>query len=157
MTPPSRPPAPGNLRRTGVRYYFAYGINMDDTGMSVRCPGARQIGVAALEGFRFALDPRGFATVVRDRRARVLGVLWTLSARDERALDAFEAVRHGLYRKERLVVAVGRRRRRALVYRSRGRRRAGRPRRAYLREILRAARRQGLDQAYVTTLERLLI
>lgn len=154
MTASFRAHAGERLRLTGVRYHFAYGINMDDGAMSVRCPGARRVGVAALPGHRFALGSRGFATVVPDRRSSVPGVLWILNARDERALDAFEAVRQGLYRKELKTVRVGGRARRAIVYRARGRRPA-RPRRAYLDQIVRAARRQGLDETYVKLLRRI--
>lgn len=127
---------------------------MDDAWMSIRCPGARSLGSASLPGYRFALGSRGFATIVPDRRHTVQGILWVLGARDERALDVLEAVRHGLYWKEWLTIRIGHRRRRALVYRARGRR-PGRPRRLYLQAIVRAARRQGLDGDYVDALERL--
>jgi hypothetical protein len=79
--------------------YFAYGSNMDADAMGLRCPGARPIGLARLARHRFGLMAEGWATVTRDPRASVWGVLWSLSLSDVRPLDAYEDIGSGLYSK----------------------------------------------------------
>lgn len=79
--------------------YFAFGSNMVATQMAERCPGAQFIGPAVLGDHRFHIGRRGYGTVAPESGAVVHGVLWELSAGDEAALDVYEGVRHGLYRK----------------------------------------------------------
>ena len=78
---------------------FAYGSNMDADAMTRRCPSARLLGRAYLPRHRFDLLPDGYATVVRDPAATAFGVLWELSFGDFAALDRYEAVAQGAYRK----------------------------------------------------------
>ena len=40
--------------------YFAYGSNMNRSAMTRRCPGARAIGTAVLEGYRFFVGLDGW-------------------------------------------------------------------------------------------------
>ena len=55
-------------------------------------------------GLCFAVRARGYATIVPDRSARVVGVLWSLTPVCERTLDEFEEIDGGLYRRESVVV-----------------------------------------------------
>lgn len=86
-------------------HYFAYGANMCRRSMARRCPTAEPVGPARLKGWRFAISRDGYATVLRAPAAVTHGVLWRLTEADLRALDAFERVAMGLYRRERLRVA----------------------------------------------------
>jgi len=58
--------------------YFAYGSNLDGAQMRRRCPSARLVGAAILDGYRLGFAGQsaawggGVATVVRDREGRVL-------------------------------------------------------------------------------------
>lgn len=45
-------------------YYFAYGSNMDIEQMKHRCPSSVEAGVALVNGYRFALDAAGVATIL---------------------------------------------------------------------------------------------
>lgn len=53
--------------------YFAYGSNLDGAQMRRRCPSARLVGAAILDGYRLGFAGQsaalggGVATVVRDR------------------------------------------------------------------------------------------
>lgn len=85
-------------------YYFAFGSNVVPAQMAKRCPGVTSIGNAVLEGHRFRIGRRGYGTVVPEPDATVHGVLWALRPEDEAALDVYEGVRHGLYRKVRCPV-----------------------------------------------------
>lgn len=79
--------------------YFAYGANMDPVHMAEHAPGARGAGAAVLEGHRFGIAALGFGTVRPDPAARVHGVLWELTDADLEALDRFEGVGDGAYRR----------------------------------------------------------
>src|SRR5712692_1854169 len=70
--------------------HFAYGSNMSRALMRGRCPAARALGAASLEGWRFVITRDGYASLVRDCGALVHGVLWRLTPRDLAALHAYE-------------------------------------------------------------------
>ena len=105
--------------------YFAYGANMERAAMRRRCPGATAVGIARLIGWRYVIVD-GYGSVAHAPGGQVLGVLWRLTPRDLAALNIFESLDSGLYRRARLTVETGAKRARALVYvgRRRGRRRA---------------------------------
>ena len=75
---------------------FAYGSNLDEAQLRQRCPGARQVGVATLEGYRLgfagqsAMWGGGVATLVPDPQGSVSGVVWALTSEDLARLDRFE-------------------------------------------------------------------
>ena len=70
--------------------YIAYGSNMVQEQMAVRCPDARLIGTGYITGAR--LEFYLHATVERtgDNRNRVPVAVWEINDRDERSLDRFE-------------------------------------------------------------------
>jgi gamma-glutamylcyclotransferase (GGCT)/AIG2-like uncharacterized protein YtfP len=135
--------------------YFAYGANMDAAAMSHRCPKARPLGRARLARRRFIIMEAGFASVAPDPRANVHGVLWDLALADVPALDRFEEIARGLYRKISQPVlreaggAVS-----ALVYVGSSIK-PGEPHPGYLESIIDAAREWSLPAPYVAFLETL--
>ena len=96
--------------------YFAYGSNMDVAAMAARCPRSVALGRARLIRHRLTLMREGWLTAVRDPRATVHGILWNLSLADVPALDRYEGVSTGLYRKALQAVATETGAKRALVY-----------------------------------------
>lgn len=82
--------------------HFAYGSNMDAAAMARRCPRARLLGPARLAGWRFALMPSGYATILPDPRRSVHGALWDIAIADMPALDRYERIDQGLYVKRSL-------------------------------------------------------
>ncbi|MBI4274919.1 MAG: gamma-glutamylcyclotransferase [Rhizobiales bacterium] len=134
--------------------YFAYGANMDREGMARRCPGAVAQGLAALEGYRIFITRDGYASVTRAAGACVHGVVWRITPRDLAALNAFESLESGLYRRVMLPVRVGEGRANALVYvgRSSG---EGRPRPGYIELVVAAARDWDLPLGYIESVARL--
>lgn len=86
--------------------YFSYGANMDPVQMAERCPSAIRIGSALLDQHRFAIAAGGFGTVHSAAGHRVHGVVWQLTPPDLAALDAFEGVAEGFYRKGLAEVVV---------------------------------------------------
>ncbi len=134
--------------------YFAYGLNMDRAGMARRCPGALAHGPATLVGFRFFVMREGYASLMRAPGEIVHGVLWRTGPRDLAALDAFESLDSGLYRRATLPVRANGGWMNALVYigRTRGQ---GPPRPGYLDLVAAAAREWNLPAAYIDSIERL--
>jgi gamma-glutamylcyclotransferase (GGCT)/AIG2-like uncharacterized protein YtfP len=128
--------------------YFAYGTNMHRTSMRLRCPGAHAIGTGMLSGWRLLVTVDGYVSIVRRQGGCVHGVLWRLTARDLAALDAYEAVAAGLYRRRVLTVLADERRQSAQVYIGRSIAQ-GRPRPGHMALVLAAAREWDLPAAYL--------
>ncbi|MEE7489999.1 gamma-glutamylcyclotransferase family protein [Methylobacterium oryzae] len=131
--------------------YFAYGANMDAAAMALRCPVSRLIGGGHLPGHRFIIMREGYASVVRDPRRTVWGVLWELARDDIPALDRYEGVAGGLYTKAALPVRTAGGVKRALIYRGCSTA-PGRPRPGYLEAVVAAARAAQLPPAYLREL-----
>ena len=133
--------------------YFAYGANMERAAMRRRCPGAVALGPALLRGWRYVIVD-GYGSVGPASGSCVFGVLWRLTPRDLAALNAFESLDSGLYRRVTLSVELGQRRVRALVYIGR-RRGSRRPRPGYQERLVAAAQEWRLPKRYVAELRRL--
>lgn len=126
---------------------------MERAAMRKRCGAAVPLGPAALRGWRYVIA-QGYGSVAPAPGACVHGVLWQLTPRDLAALNAFESLDSGLYRRAMLTVETGTQRARALVYvgRQRGRQRAM-P--GYQERIVAAARDWQLPPRYIAQLVRL--
>ncbi len=135
--------------------YFAYGANMDIAAMAMRCPGAKPLGVARLPRHRFIVTTDGYASVVRDPRTEVHGVLWDLALSHVRVLDKFEDVDRGLYTKIMQPVIAAGGPRRALVYVAASST-VGVPRTGYLESVIASAESWILPRAYVQEMKRFL-
>jgi len=133
--------------------HFAYGSNMSRTLMHRRCPTAVAIGTARLDHWRFVVTRDGYASVMPAPGNTVQGVLWRLTPRDLAAVNTYESVDSGLYRRRMLPVTCALGRVSALVYVGREQR-AGRPRPGYQDLVVAAARDWALPDAYVETLRR---
>lgn len=132
--------------------HFSYGANMDRAGMAKRCPGAKALGRAILDGYRFVITSDGYASVTPARGCAVHGVVWRLTPRDLAALNSFESLSSGLYRSVPMPVLLGNARVRATVYV--GRAGEGKPKPGYLETIMDAARGWRLPAEYIEGLER---
>ena len=90
----------------------------------------------------------GYASVLRDPRAVVHGLVWDLALADVPPLDRYEGVSGGLYVKAQVPILTERGARRALVYLGTDAG-PGLPRPGYLEGILAAARELGLAERYL--------
>ncbi len=133
--------------------YFAYGSNMQRTAMARRCPTARAVGPAVLEGYRFFVGIDGWGSVKPSPGEAVHGVLWLLTPRDIAALHAYELLHQGLYDVRHLPVRIGSKRARAMIYLLR-RRAHGKPKPGYVEMIAVAARAWKLPEPYIRSVER---
>ena len=133
--------------------YFGYASNMDEGQMAERCPGARFLDAAILPDHGFVVTSQGYANVVPSPGDAVFGILWEVTPADEAALDHYEGVRPGLYRKEQVgVTTTGGKNVRALIYLA-TEKTTGRPRAGYLELVVSAARRHHLPEDYIRRLE----
>jgi len=85
--------------------YFAYGSNMDEIQMDERCPSAKVVGIGKLEGYRFALDVKGVATVTKDENNCVWGIVWEICGEDIVNLDKYEGIKAQCYKHSFLPVS----------------------------------------------------
>lgn len=77
--------------------YFAYGSNLNIAQMARRCPRATPIRAFALKDWQLVF--RGVADIVQKSGAVVWGGVWDITDECERALDRYEGLSSGLYRK----------------------------------------------------------
>jgi gamma-glutamylcyclotransferase (GGCT)/AIG2-like uncharacterized protein YtfP len=90
--------------------YAAYGSNMDPAQMAQRAPHSPQRGTGWLEGWRLTFGGEqigwegALATVVEAEHEQVFVVLYELAEADEEALDNWDGVSLGYYRKSKVRV-----------------------------------------------------
>lgn len=93
----------GTVSRKPVRYYLAYGSNLDMERMGHRCPFAVPIGTTEIYGYRllFKKSKTGsYATLEQDANESVPAVVWQLSEYDELLLDRYEGCPRYYYKKQ---------------------------------------------------------
>ena len=133
--------------------HFAYGSNMSRKGMAARCPEGEAVGPAILEDYRFIIMSDGYASVEPKLGQDVYGVMWRLTPRDLAALNAYESLQSGLYRRVMVPVLYDRVRLNALVYL--GHTSAeGRPKPGYMESVIEAAHEWELPDDYIAGLQR---
>lgn len=115
------------------------------------CSEARMTGTAVLEGYRFLINRRGWATVVSDPERRVHGVLWQVGQECVRSLDEFEGIEEGLYRREQASVCAAGATILAEIYIADDST-PGMPSRGYLDAIIDAARAARFSDRYISEL-----
>jgi cation transport regulator ChaC len=139
-----------------MRLYFAYASNMDPAHMAKLCPQAEALGTARVEHHCFFVAAGGYGSIARQPGSTVLGVLWRISEKDRAALDRYESVETGLYRATALPVQHEDKLLKALVYVAADATPA-RPRPAYRRMVLGAARYWGFPDDYIRSLEQAMM
>ena len=134
-------------------FYFAYGSNMDNSQMKLRCPNTNIESIATLKQYRFIINSRGVATVIPDSSRVVHGVLWNITKDDEKKLDICEGVKWGTYKKINVdVEAKSGREVNAMIYiaadNSRGYSKSN-----YVEKIVAVARKHELPDEYIQELK----
>ena len=81
-----------------MRYYLAYGSNLNKEQMARRCPGAEPIGAALIHDYELVFR-RGFLTIEPSKGQKVPVGIWTISEADLKRLDRYEGWPH-FYRRE---------------------------------------------------------
>lgn len=86
-----------------MKYYIAYGSNLNIVQMKWRCPQAVPFGKAILEGYKLVFR-RGYLTIEPDEGSFVPVGVWKVNSKDERALDRYEGFPK-FYRKETILLS----------------------------------------------------
>jgi gamma-glutamylcyclotransferase (GGCT)/AIG2-like uncharacterized protein YtfP len=141
-----------------VTYYFAYGSNMDEEQMRVRCRGAALAGKGVLDDHRLGFTIRsryrsaGAADIIPSPGDQVWGLVFHVGDEDLAALDRFEG-RPSRYDRHVVRISTTRGDLEAWVYSVVAPGPFVAPSRSYLGIIRKAARRHGFPGAYVRMLE----
>jgi hypothetical protein len=86
-----------------MKYYIAYGSNLNIDHMSVRCPNAIPVGTTVLEDWTLAFHMH--LNIERCFTCQVPAVVWEITDADEQALDRYEGY-PDYYTKKTLTVWV---------------------------------------------------
>ena len=84
--------------------YLAYGSNLNVAQMALRCPRAVKVGKSTIPNTRLVF--RGVADIEPCEGAEAHVGVWSITEACEVALDRYEGVRGGLYRKEYLPLRI---------------------------------------------------
>lgn len=84
-----------------MKYYLAYGSNLNKEQMKHRCPSAVPVGTAIIDDYQlvFRGNIQGVLTIESKKDSSVPVGIWLITERCERALDIYEGY-PSLYRKE---------------------------------------------------------
>lgn len=137
------------------KMYFAYGSNMDESQMAHRCPTAKLVGRARLDGYKFIINNRGVASIIKSDDSFVDGILWSVFPDDEKALDRYEGISSNFYFKTEITLESLRTGEpcSAIVYIA-STNSFGQPRPGYLEKIIRAAEKFKFDAKYCAELKK---
>lgn len=86
-----------------MKYYLAYGSNLNKRQMARRCPDAVPVGTVTISNYELVF--RGVATIEPKPGASVPCGIWKISKEDEFKLDHYEGYPH-LYWKQDFQVEV---------------------------------------------------
>lgn len=135
------------------RYYIAYGSNLNVWQMRYRCPDAKIVGTAVLDGWRLLFKGSksgAYLTIEKDENGCVPVAVWSVSETDEQRLDRYEGFPSFYYKKELPVTISGIRtgrisKRNAFVYIMHEERPLGIPSSAYIKTCAEGYRDFGFD------------
>ena len=116
------------------RFYLAYGSNLNKAQMSMRCPEAKVVGTAYIEGYRVPVG------------------VWEVSEKDELHLDWYEGYPTFYYKKKlKVTLEETGKEVNAFVYIMDEKRPLGMPSPGYVRVCKQGYEDFGFDKAYVET------
>ncbi len=92
------------------RYYIAYGSNLNIWQMNMRCPAARIMGTSKIPDYRLLFRGSGsgaYLTIEPEKGYSVPVVIWSVTGKDEQALDRYEGYPAFYYKKEMVLPVTG--------------------------------------------------
>ena len=101
-----------------MKYYIAYGSNMDERQMAYRCPNARLAGASEVKDYELLFKGSktgAYATIEEKKGSTVPVLIWEITESDERSLDRYEGFPTFYYKKD-LKVTVNSEQLTAMVY-----------------------------------------
>ena len=86
-----------------MKYYIAYGSNLNVTQMGARCPHAKIAGTAVIKDYELLFKGSktgAYLTIEECLGAEVPVVVWSVEDSDEKSLDRYEGYPDFYYKKE---------------------------------------------------------
>ena len=135
------------LKENG-KLYIAYGSNLNLEQMKHRCPTAKVVGTAHLEGWKMTFRGKGngVATIEPSENDSVPVLIWRIMPQDEQALDVYEGA-PSFYRKETIPVELNGETVQAMVYIMNDGHPLSSPSKGYYATILEGYQSAGFDPA----------
>lgn len=133
-----------------MKYYIAYGSNLNKEQMKYRCPNAKPIGTAVIEDYElnFRGYSQGVLTIEPKEGSHVPVGIWLITESCEHALDRYEGY-PSLYRKETIKIKLNDGEVDAIVYIMNERYETVSPSMYYLNAVLRGYKDFGFNQEIV--------
>ena len=138
-------------RTDEMKYYIAYGSNLNIEQMAYRCPDARIKGVSVMENWRLLFKGSktgAYLTIEREAGCRVPVAIWEVSDSDEKKLDRYEGY-PTFYYKRHVVLNIDGKLRDAFVYIMHEDRKLGVPSSYYVDTCLEGYQSFGFDRKYI--------
>lgn len=133
-----------------MKYYVAYGSNLNLAQMALRCPTARIYATGYINNwellYRGSLT-NSHATISRKKGSKVPVLVWEIEDSDERSLDCYEGY-PSYYFKENIMVDIGGKKKKAMVYIMNTFRLPGYPSASYVETIRQGYIDNALDMDY---------
>ena len=85
-----------------MRYYLAYGSNLNKQQMAWRCPDAVPVGTAWIDDYELLFKGSmsgAYLTIEQKKGSKVPVAVWAVNETDENALDAYEGFPSFYYKK----------------------------------------------------------
>lgn len=87
-----------------MKYYLAYGSNLDTTSFYKRCPNAKLVTTATMQGYKLSFKrlnelSNTYLTIEKDESSEIPIAIYKISTEDEKALDYYESIHTNLYYK----------------------------------------------------------
>lgn len=119
------------------KFYIAYGSNLNLAQMSTRCPSAKVYAKGILNNWELVFrgaERNAHATIKRKSGSSVPVLVWELQPIDEYRLDIYEGYPR-YYFKKNIIVDIGGRKKKAMVYIMNEHQLPGRPSHNYIETI----------------------
>lgn len=87
-----------------MKYYLAYGSNLDTTSFYKRCSNAKLVTTATMEEYKLSFkrlneSSNTYLTIEKNENSEIPIAIYKITAEDEKALDYYESVHTNLYYK----------------------------------------------------------
>lgn len=89
-----------------MRYYIAYGSNLNKDQMAWRCPTAKPVGTSVIKGYGLLFKGSksgAYLTIEKDKNREVPVAIWEVTDEDEKALDRYEGCPNFYYKKNMIL------------------------------------------------------
>lgn len=140
-----------------IKYYIAYGSNLNITQMRHRCPGALVVGTGYINDYQLLFKGSktgSYLTIEKAEGSKVPVAIWKVDEHHEKALDRYEGYPDFYYKKEIEIDFVSIKRKlphhsKAFVYIMHEDRKLGIPSSYYMQTCLEGYDSFGFDNRYL--------